>query len=106
MDNNREEKVVRQVPRPEIKIAGKNTILTYHVGSFYDLYLAVSQINDMLSSISTDKDSFTIKRDIKIEGYNDEGDMPGIILRFTIPRRINDMSLIGTAINSSHSKSG
>lgn len=92
------------MPRPEIKIAGKNTILTYHLVSFYELYLAISQINGMLSNISTRRDSFTIKRDIKIEASDEEAG-PGITLRITIPKRINDMSLIGTAISSSQSLS-
>jgi hypothetical protein len=103
MQENNENKPVKQVPRPEIKISGKNTILTYHLGSFYDLYLAISQINGMLSNISTRRDSFTIKRDIKMESDGEEGPGSGIILRITIPRRINDMSLIGTAISSSQS---
>ena len=103
MEKNEDHNLIKKVPRPEIKIAGRNTILSYHLRSFYELYLATSQINEILSNFAMGAETFTLKRDIKIEGVNDEEAGIGIILRFTIPKRINDMSLIGTAINSSGS---
>ena len=91
------------VPRPEIKISGQTTVLTYRSASFYDLHLIVRQINEIINKISIGSEIFSIKRGVSLQAVKYENDDSGFILRFIIPKRLNDMSLIGQAIDLSKS---
>lgn len=103
MEISKENSYVRQGPRPEIKISGQNTVLTYRSASFYDLHVIVRQINEIINNIAVGSEIFSIKRGITLHAIKAEGEDSGIILKFQIPKRINDMSLIGQAINASKS---
>ncbi len=101
METSSENSSIRQGPRPEIKISGQNTFLTYRTASFYDLHIVVRQINEIINKIAVGSEIFSIKRGVSLHAAKAEDDDPGIILKFQIPKRINDMSLIGQAIDVS-----
>jgi hypothetical protein len=90
----------KKVPRPEIKISDQNTVLTYRPGSFYDLHLVVRQINEIISHIAVKSEIFTIKRGVKLLAAKPEDNNSLLVLKFVVPKRINDMSLISQAIET------
>jgi hypothetical protein len=104
MQTNQKNEPEKQVPRPEIKISGHNTILTYRPSSFYDLHLAVRQINELINNVAVGSEIFSVKRGVTVQAARPEGEDCGMVLRFLIPKRINDMSLIGQAIDVSKSE--
>lgn len=91
---------IKKVPRPEIKISEHNTVLTYRPASFYDLHLVVRQINEIISHIAVGSEIFTVKRGVTLQAVKPEDDNYMLVLKFVIPKRINDMSLISQAIET------
>ncbi len=78
---------------PSIKIAGKQTVLTYTLQSIGNLHSALEQVFELLRRSGNKYEFLQNKRATKIMVEKNPEDQTQIRMEFILPVRIADMSL-------------
>jgi len=76
-----------------MKIAGKQTVLTYTLQSIGDLHSALEQVFELLRRSGNKYEFLQNKRATNITVEENPGDDPEVRMEFILPVRIADMSL-------------